>query len=180
MRWKTPITLLVLLGVLLGAAYYGWQTVISPQSGTGGTSGKAPVADPPKCVKTTQFKKGQKIPSKDVTVNVYNAGATAGLASATLQSLHSRGFGIGVADNAPSGMVATNVTIVTKDRSLPEVQLVASQFQGRVAFAKGGPLAAGVNVVVGDSFVGLDSKAKSYLRLHHSIHTCTTVGASLR
>ena len=30
MNWRTPITMVVLLGVLLGAAYYGWNTIVTP------------------------------------------------------------------------------------------------------------------------------------------------------
>ncbi|MBA2559705.1 MAG: LytR C-terminal domain-containing protein [Propionibacteriales bacterium] len=171
MSWKTPLTLLVLLGVLIGAAYYGWQSVISPPPDT--SSGqKGSAGDRPTCDRKREFRKGRKIQSEDIVVNVYNAGATTGLADATLDSLRSKGFRAGVAENAPAGIGATNVTILTGDRRLPQVQLVADQFKGRVAYAKGVPLATGIDVIVGDSFAGMDESAKSYLRLRHAVSTC--------
>jgi hypothetical protein len=167
--WKTPVTLLVLLGVLLGAAYYGYHTVISPATGND-TSTKTPVT---KCTKQRIFHRGQTIVSKDVLVNVYNAGSIAGLAGSTLDALHHNGFLRGVADNAPPGIGATNVTIVTRHPRLPQVKLVANQFKGRVALRPGRPLAAGIDVVVGDRFVGVNRKALKRLRLHHVVRTCT-------
>ena len=38
MQWRTPITLVVLLVILLGAAYYGWQTVVNPTNDAGTTT----------------------------------------------------------------------------------------------------------------------------------------------
>lgn len=168
MGWKTPITLLVLLGVLLGAAYYGYRTVISPATGSDNSS--SPTT---KCVKQRVFHRGQVIMSKDVFVNVYNAGSIAGLAGATLHALHHNGFLPGAADNAPPGVTATNVTVVTKHSRLPQVKLVASQFKGHVVVRAGRPLAAGIDVVVGDSFVGVDHLAPRHLRLQHLVRTCT-------
>jgi LytR cell envelope-related transcriptional attenuator len=169
--WKTPVTLLVLLGVLLGAAYYGYHTVISPATGDDTST------NPPgkKCTKQRVFHRGQTIRSKDVLVNVYNAGSIAGLAGNTLDALHHNGFLRGVAENAPAGIGATNVTIVTRHPRLPQVKLVANQFKGHVALRRGRPLAAGIDVVVGDRFVGVNRKALKRLRLHHVVRTCTHI-----
>jgi hypothetical protein len=167
--WKTPITLLVLLGVLLGAAFYGYRTVISPATGSDDNSG-GPTT---KCVKRHVFHRGQVIMSKDILVNVYNAGSVAGLAGGTLDALHHQGFHRGVADNAPLGVRATNVTILTKHSRLPQVRLVASQFKGHVTIKAGKPLAPGIDVVVGDNFVGIDHHALKHLRLRHLVSTCT-------
>jgi LytR cell envelope-related transcriptional attenuator len=169
--WRTPITLLVLLGVLLGAAFYGYQTVISPATGS---DDKSPSSGP-KCVKRQVFHRGQAILARDVVVNVYNSGSIAGLAGDTLAALHRNGFEAGVAENAPPGVAATNVTIVTRNRRLPQVRLVARQFKGHVAIRLGKPLAVGVNVIVGDDFVGVDHQALSHLRLRHLVHTCTHI-----
>ena len=64
MTWKTPVTLVVLLGVLLGAAYYGWASVVS-----GGSADKKATPTPPTCA-TTQVGKGQRLTAKNVLVNV--------------------------------------------------------------------------------------------------------------
>ncbi len=175
MSWKTPITLLVLLGVLLGAGYYGWRTIISPATGDAGSTNQ-PHHHGTHCAKRQAFHKGQKFKSKDIIVNVYNAGAIPNLAGDTLAKLGAKGFKQGVADNAPSGVGAANVTILTSDRRLPQVQLVASQFKGRVTYTSGPALAAGIDVIVGDSFVGADPSARKYLTLHHAISTCKSQG----
>jgi hypothetical protein len=168
---RTPITLVVLFVVLMGAAYYGWQTVISP-----GTEDHDPPAtsSKPKCENVEEFHKGQLIRSKDVLVNVYNAGRISGLASDTLSELSDRGFNPGVSDNAPAAVTASNVTILTSSRQSPLVQLVAQQFQGVVKYAKGRGLDPGVDIIVGDDFQGLNVSAKTSLRVKRSISTCTS------
>jgi hypothetical protein len=171
--WKTPITLVVLLGVLLGAAYYGWRTIVSPATGSDAANEKPHHKKHP-CAHKHVYPKGQKVRSKQITVNVYNAGSISGLADSTLSSLSDKGFRAGVADNAPGGVGATNVTILAADRQVPQIQLLASQFKGKVVYATGPPLANGIDVVVGDGFSGMDPSAKKYLRLHHAVTTCTT------
>jgi hypothetical protein len=168
-RLRTPITLGVLIGVLVGAAYFGWKTVISPA--TEDTS--PPAATKPRCENVEEFHKGQLIKAKDILVNVYNAGGITGLASDTLSSLSNRGFNSGVADNAPGSVSASNVTILTDARRAPQVQLVAAQFKGSVVYAKGANLAPGIDIVVGDNFQGLNGKAKNSLRVKRDISTCT-------
>ena len=174
MSWKTPITLLVLLAVLLGAGYYGWRTIISPATGNNDKASHASRgAHHHRCVKKGDAaRNGQRLVSKDVLVNVYNSGAISGLAGDTLAAMHVRGFLEGVAENAPVGTRASNVTIITADKRAPEVRLVASQFKGRVVFTKGTPLAPGVDVVVGDSYVGVDHKADKFLQLRRHVQTC--------
>jgi hypothetical protein len=168
--WRTPITLLVLLGVVLGAGYYGWRTLQSPTD----NDGDAPtVRQEPKCKKQPRSD-GRSIKSTAITVNVFNAGNVSGLASATLRSLGAAGFRSGVADNAPVGVAVTNVTILTRGKTSPQAQLVASQFKGRVDIRKGLDLAEGIDVVVGDEFVGVDKKAKSSIRVGRQPQPCKT------
>lgn len=171
MSWKTPITMLVLLVVLLGAAYYGWKTIISPAT----DDKDDPVAEQPRCDETQEFTKGQIIKAPDIIVNVYNAGSRSGLATETLDFLDGRGFESGVSDNAPSNVEATNVTIVTAAKNSPPVMLVAQQFKGKVVFAKGKDLAPGIDVIVGDDFEGINQAAKKTLRVNRDVTTCTDV-----
>lgn len=173
MSWKSPITLLVLIGVLLGAAYYGWSSLSEPDAKPETTT--APLTQKPKCTSVEKFRKGQKIGAEDVVVNVFNAGSTTGLATETLDSLVAKGFTRGEADNAPGDVTAGNVTIVAKQRDDPTVRLVAMQFKGLVEFAAGPDLAPGVDVVVGDSFRSVDDKAQQALRLKRAVSTCTSV-----
>jgi hypothetical protein len=169
--WRTPITLLVLLGVLLGAAFYGWQTIISPAT----EDDSPPSAGKPHCDKVQEFHQGQLIRANDIIVNVFNSGLIGGLASETLHTLRDRGFKAGVSDNAPDGVAATNVSIITDSRDSPPVRLVANQFKGVVRFVKGADLGPGIDIVVGDSFAGIDKSAKRSLRLHRNVNTCASV-----
>jgi hypothetical protein len=168
---RTPITLVVLLVVLVGAAYYGWQTVISPAT----EDKKEPTVTAPTCDDVEKFHKGQVIQAKDIAVNVYNAGLIANLASETLAKLSNRGFEPGIADNAPANVTASNVTILTDNRKAPQVQLVAKQFQGAIRYAKGNDLDPGIDVVVGDDFQGVNPGAKRSLRVKRDVTTCASV-----
>jgi hypothetical protein len=172
MSWKTPITLLVLLVLLLGGAFYGWQTIISPATEGDSAASQGPSS---KCDRVQQFRRGQVIRAHDVIVNVYNAGSIANLAEDTLTGLKRRGFKSGVFDNAPSRVSATNVTILTAGKVTPQVRLVAKQFKGVVQYSHGAVIDPGINVIVGDDFKGIDGTAKTALRLKRSISTCTQV-----
>ena len=174
MSWRTPITLLVLLGVLLGAAFYGWHTIISPVTG----DDPEPLAHQPRCADVETFHKGDQIKSRDVIVNVYNAGAISGLATDTLAVLANRGFQLGVADNAPPGASATNVTIMTDNRTAPQIRLVAQQFKGTVKYAKERRRGTGVSIVVGDEFVGIDQKALHSLLITKPVRVCIKASAA--
>jgi hypothetical protein len=170
--WKTPVTLLILLVLLLGAALYGWQTIISPA--TDDKNQAAGSHDPPdKCDQTQQLHRGQVIRADDIVVNVYNAGSVANLAEETLDDLKRRGFQSGVFDNAPSRVSATNVTILTQGKVTPQVRLVAKQFKGDVKYAKGSPIDVGIDVIVGNEFKGIDAHAKKALRLKRDVSTCS-------
>jgi hypothetical protein len=169
-NWKTPITMLILLGILLGAAYYGWKTI------TAGDDDQPDAQDPTsgECSRTAVYKKGTKFRSSGITVNVYNAGAVTGLAGDTLQALAENGFQRGQVDNAPAGVSATNVTVLTTTRRAPQAELVAEQFKGNVKVRTGDVTRPGVMVVVGDEFVGMAEDARRELVLDRRVRTCTT------
>lgn len=171
MTWKTPVTLVVLLGVLLGAAYYGWASVVS-----GGSADKKTTPTTPTCA-TTQVGKGQRLTAKNVLVNVYNAGSVEGLANRTLTTLKARGFRGGVVSNAPTGIFTRSVMILARDRRAPQVQLVAQQFRGPVAFGRPHDVAAGVNVVVGDNFGGFRKRILRAIVVHRPVQACSTTKA---
>ncbi len=172
MNWKTPITLVVLLGLLLGAAVYGWQTIISPSE----PDKPAAQGQPKKCAKKTTFKKGQVVRAENIVVNVFNAGVISGQAGNTLSALVGKGFRAGVADNAPDSQTARNVTIVTPTRESPEVRLVRLQFVGAVRVVPGN-LEKGIDVVVGDNFRAVNPNAATSLRLGRTITSCSKAPA---
>lgn len=176
MKVRTPITMLVLLGILMGAAWYGWATITSADEDDKSPTVSGKTED--ECLSRQTYKKGTKIRARTITVSVYNAGLVSGLAGETLDDLVDKGFRRGSAANAPSGLTATNVTIVTSTRNSPQVELVAKQFRGNVQILEGDVIRPGVNVVVGDSFRGVDDNAKRRLVLHHKVRTCTTSGVA--
>lgn len=172
MNWKTPVTMLVLLGILLGAAYYGWSTIVSPDQDKDNAATQTPATKKtPGCTSVKRFKKGQAVRAEDIRVNIYNAGQIPGIAGETLDALTSKGFKDGVASNAPEAMSATNVTIVTKEPKSPEVRLVRIQFRGPVKVVKG-ELSPGIDVLVGDEFQSVDSTIRTEITSHKNIAGC--------
>lgn len=175
MNWKTPITLGILVVILVGAAFYGWQAVRAPTTNVGadGGPGKTPgtTAATPPCKKVTQVRKGDRIDAGDVLVNVYNASSVPGLASGTLTALAAKGFQSGLADDAPTGTTATNVTILAKNNQDPAVQLVAQQFTGTVTFSTD-DLGSGVDVVLGEQFESVDPQAKTFFVEKETVTKC--------
>jgi hypothetical protein len=168
--------MLVLLGILLGAAWYGWATITSANDDDEPSTETAPTDEP--CASSQVYKKGTKIRAKTIRVNVFNAGVVTGLAGDTLDDLVARGFRRGAAENAPAGLTATNVTIITRTLNAPQVRLVASQFLGKVRVVEGDAIEPGINVVVGDKFRGVDERAERRLVLKRTVRTCTTSEAS--
>lgn len=172
MNWKTPVTMLVLLGILLGAAYYGFSTIVNPDDTAGSDAAQTPATKKaPGCTPVERFKKGQAVKAEDIRINVYNAGLISGLAGETLDALASKGFKAGLATNAPGEMSAANVTIVTKEPKSPEVRLVRIQFRGPVKVVKG-ELAPGIDVLVGDKFQSVDSTIRTEITLRKNIKSC--------
>ncbi len=172
MNWRTPITMVVLLGVLLGAAYYGWNTIVNPDD-----DNKADKSDDSKqttCKHQTVIRKGQRIQSNQVTVNVYNAGNRSGLASETLNLLVARGFKRGVADNAPEDITTWgNASVVLAGGAgEPTSRLVHNQFLGLVKYVDGPELARGVDVIVGDNFRGVKPDSQTFVRVNRQVETC--------
>src|SRR5215216_8163005 len=95
-RWRTPVTMVVLLGILVGGAWWGWNSLIK-------TSAE------PTCVE-------QKLPNnrlvpKQVVVNVYNGGAKAGTAGAVAEVLKKRGFNVAKITNEPKGDKVDGVSV---------------------------------------------------------------------
>jgi hypothetical protein len=170
--------MLVLLGLLLGAAWYGWATVTSEDEPGESETAVGETDDP--CLRRQVFKEGTKVKARTIRVNVYNAGVVSGLAGETLDDLVDNGFRRGAADNAPTGLDAGNVTVLTTTRNSPQARLVAQQFRGQVEVVIGDVPRPGVAVVVGDRFRGVDPDAKKRLVLKKRVRTCTEAGGPQR
>lgn len=183
MKWRAPITLAVLVLILLGAAYYGWQTVLAPaesSSGSGPTTTTTPSTHRPTTPRTTQvcvrhkkWTKGEVVGASSFLVNVYNAGGVSGQAAEVLSALGARGFRTGVAANPPHHVKATNVSILTSTPNAPRVLLVKEQFKGPVQLVPGPELATGIDVIIGSEFVGMQSSAPTEYTLPKDTLVCT-------
>ena len=134
-RLSTPITLIVLLGLLTAGLAWGYKTVTAKVTG----------APPPPCVTVplTVLTPGS------VTVNVYNAGTLSGLATRVADKLQKGGFLIGKVKNSTDKVVT--IVIVGAAAGNPEVQLVAGWFVDPQIQADGRPDHT-VDVIVGDGY----------------------------
>jgi len=163
----TATTMVVLLMILLIGALIGWHTLTAPfPSGSDSSSSVQQ-----QCVKG--LKRGQVVHSNEVTVSVYNAGTRSGLAGTTLQQLLSRGFIPGDVGNAPGNLSGVHfVRVLSPTRADPAARLVAVQFGPHTALqVSHADLGPGVEVIVGDRFVGL-KKAPKQLRARASGSGC--------
>ncbi len=142
---RTPITLLVLLGVLCYAAWWGYTNVLRP----------IPPAPAQPCVDQS-LSKGQ-LKSSQVTVKVYNGGNKRGLAGDVGRSLRDRGFNVIRTTNTAEKISRT--VIVGVNPKSPEVLLVKGFFKDAVV--KGDKrVDHTVDVLVGNKYAGFNKSAK--------------------
>lgn len=142
---RSALTLLVLCGLLLVAAVWGWQAATQPFPG----SEPAPL-----CTETTVLT-GDRVVREQVAVSVYNGSDRNGLASATMEQLEERGFVGADSDNAPAKI--DGVEIWSDEPRNAAVRLVARQFKG-ARVVSGQKLGRGITVVVGENFTSLRKK----------------------
>lgn len=120
---KTPITLIALLALVFGAAYWGYKAVNAD-------SGKAEV----KCVMTDV---GGELTPKSVQVRSLNAGAPGGRAKGIAnENLRPYGFTVIRVNNADDRVV-TGTVVIGNAKTDPEVRLVMQFFPGAVAEGDG-------------------------------------------
>lgn len=110
----TPLLLLALLGLLAWGALWGWRNLTAPLPGP----------EPTPCVTITT----DLVTVADVSVRVYNAGFTSGLANRVSTRLEDAGFTIIRVDNTDERITAGVVIRLNKD-NVPAQRLVASYFQ---------------------------------------------------
>lgn len=142
---RTPVTLLMLLGVLLYGAYWGWTNVAAPPAAP------APVA----CVDQKVVK--NKLATNQVTVNVFNGGKARGLAGTVAQDLRLKGFKTSRVGNTDAETISTTI-VVGASKNNPEVKLVLSFFnKAKVREDKRSDRS--VDVLVGNKYGGFNTKA---------------------
>ena len=147
---RTPVTLLILFGVLLYGAYWGYNNIIKP----------VPALPPEPCVVQNlpngQLKTGQ------VVVRVYNGGDRKGLAADVGRSLRGKGFRVTLTTNTVEKIQKT--VIVGADVNNPEVKFVKTFFKESVVRADQ-RVDRTVDVLVGNKYGGFDNKAKTTYRV---------------
>ena len=164
MRWRTPLTLLVLLMVVAGAGWYGWEQLDEPVPDN-------PFTEQPGC-SDEQFGEGDRLQAEQVRVNVYNAGNLEGLAGATMDQLRRRGFRPGSAENAPSDVSVDAVAIYDRLPESAAVRLVSKQFTGQVEVFRRPDIADGVDIVVGSDYRGIDPSASTNVQISSEEDIC--------
>jgi LytR cell envelope-related transcriptional attenuator len=165
-RFRTPLTLLVLLLVLFGGAVYGWSAVV----GDGGSDDQSTT---PQDCSTRTLSPGGRLQASQVTVSVFNAGTVQGLATETLNKLHKRGFEKGAVADATA--TVSKVAVWTSTPDDPAVSLVARQFRGRARIVNtDSVLGEGINVIVGNQFKGLSKKAQTSITVTEPAAVCTS------
>lgn len=171
MNWKTPVTMIVLVLVVIGGALVGWryatQEVPSLRDATGN--------DPQQECRT--YDSGQALRTNAVTVNVFNTGGISGLAGETMRDLIQRGFIGGVAENADRRVPGGRVLLTARDPKSPQVRLVREQLKGKVVtrVADDPDVGTGVNMFMGDRFRGLKPDAPRRVRVRGSTEVCFEV-----
>jgi hypothetical protein len=142
---RTPITLLILLGVLCYGAWWGYTNLLKP----------VPAAPPTPCV--PQRVNAGELRTTQVTVSVFNGGSKKGLAGDVGRSLRSRGFKVQKTTN--TGEKIKQTIIVGAGAKNPEVLLVQRFFKkSKIKVDKRADHS--VDVLVGDDYAGFDKKAK--------------------
>jgi hypothetical protein len=142
-HWQTPITLVVLLGILAGGAWWGWNSLTQSTA-------------EPNCV--VQKPPNSRLVPKQVVVNVYNGGAKAGTAAKTAAELKRRGFNIGRVANEPNGDKVDVVALRGTVSKAPEIVLVAGQLSQRAAVVADQRPDHTVDLVVGAGYTALKTK----------------------
>ena len=143
----TTILVLLMMGVLFGATYFGIRLLR-------GDSQPAPSASTPAPCVTTTVQPGLALPKPaTVTVNVFNATDRGGLARTTATELGRRGFGIGSIANDPLGATVAGVAEVRHGPDgLAGAQLMTYYVPGAVLVAdtRSGTT---VDLVLGEKFI---------------------------
>jgi hypothetical protein len=160
-------TMVVLIGLLIAGAWFGWQSISAPLPGDDEPTKRAK----PRC--EGGFAKGDLVQTGDVTVSVFNAGSRSGLADQTLSELSARGFERGAVGNAPTELETVQfVRVLARSAEDPTARLVALQFgSNTLVQASKKKLGPGVDIIVGDGFLGLVD-APAELTVERAFSSC--------
>lgn len=149
-RIRTSVTLLVLIGVVIGAAWYSWRNVVSEDD----SAATSPTGQP--CAPSTPT--AAPAPA-EVQVNVYNSTDRNGLASAIARQVRERGFVVVDVDNDPLDReVAGTAEVRSGPTTQAAAELVATLVTGAV-YVPDQRTEATIDLVLGDAFEALADPA---------------------
>jgi LytR cell envelope-related transcriptional attenuator len=148
---RTPVTLLILFGVLLYGAWWGYNNIIRP----------VPPLPPEPCVEQS-VPQGQ-LKSTQVVIKVYNGGDRKGLAADVGRSLRNEGFRVVQTTNTVEKIQKT--VIVGADANNPEVLFVKSFFKEATVRADQ-RVDRTVDVLVGNKYAGFNKNAKATYQIN--------------
>jgi LytR cell envelope-related transcriptional attenuator len=157
---RTGVTLVVLAGILVAAAYFGW---LGLTRGWVGGDDRASAADGPRRSCSTPPPATVRAPR--IRVSVYNAGAPEGQATEVMEALAGQGFREGELTDAPDRIDVDGVVLWPGAAGPGEVRLVRRQFDDARVAPRRGPLGPGINVLVGEAFDGLARGAPRSLQV---------------
>jgi len=162
----TAVTMLVLCGILVAAALWGWQSLLAEVP----TDDEVVVGEG--ACKTKRLRAGQQLRSSQVRVSVFNGGTQEGLADTTLAALRKRGFRTGEVGNAPIDAEVQRVQVWTTVPNDLSARLVARQFGKNLkARFSDEDLGPGIDVIIGNDFRNLAPETNA-LRVRKARDVC--------
>jgi hypothetical protein len=142
-HWRTPVTMVVLLGILVGGIWWGWNSLTNSSAGQTCVEQKLP---------------NNRLVPKQVVINVYNGGAKAGTAARTAEELQKRGFNIGRIANEPKGDKVDVVAVRGTAGNAPELRLVSGQLNQKAVPVADNRPDHSVDLVLGPRYNRLNTK----------------------
>lgn len=152
-RWRrirTSATLLILIGVVIGAAWYSWANVVGDDDpGAAASTGRPCAPGQPTAAPAPA----------EVQVNVYNATDRNGLASTVARQVRDLGFVVVDVDNDPlDRSIEGTAEVRSRADDQAAAELVATLVPGAV-YVPDDRTEATIDLVLGDAFEALADPA---------------------
>ena len=149
---QTGILLVIMVALLMTTGYLGYKALTAPIQTVGPTCDSQTVAG--------------SLKSSQVAVRVYNAGTRNGLAASIRKQLEGKGFMVPYVGNSTQTVEQT--IIIGGKADAPEVKLVAGFFP-QAKIQEDGRADHTVDVIVGDSFAGLNDSAPTQIAVESAV-----------
>jgi hypothetical protein len=144
---RSAVTMVVLVLLVLGAAWFGWRAVTGSSDAGATTAGVDPVA-------TECGAAPVAVTPPELQVNVYNGTSRSGLARSTAGQVTAAGFVVLAVDNDPRGERVTDVAVVRGATGSANAYLLMAYVPGS-RFVADERTDATLDLVTGDQFTQL-------------------------